>query len=100
MGKYINADRMIREVKVAYEKAYEEVGVTEDALMDMVYKFMQALLMAAPAEDVAPVVHSEWKLGVCQNCQYDWGKVALTASVPDFCPGCGADCRNGVKNDI
>lgn len=31
-----------------------------------------------------------WKNGMCSECGYDWNKVAPLASVPDFCPGCGA----------
>lgn len=31
-----------------------------------------------------------WKHGVCQTCFFDWSKVAPLASVPNFCPNCGA----------
>ena len=31
-----------------------------------------------------------WILGICDNCWYDWGKDAPIASVPNFCPNCGA----------
>ena len=31
-----------------------------------------------------------WILGICDNCGYDWGKDAPIASVPNFCPNCGA----------
>lgn len=96
MSKYIDADRMMRELKVAYEEAYEEVGVTEDALMDMVYKFVQALLMAAPAEDVAPVVRAEWETDgiamVCSKCRKNLVVEQGDAEM-NFCPNCGADMR-------
>ena len=43
-----------------------------------------------PTADVAPVVHGKWENGVCGKCGFDWGKVAPIASVPNFCPQCGA----------
>ena len=44
-----------------------------------------------PAADVRPVVRGKWKLGVCQTCFFDWHEVAPLASVPNFCPNCGAN---------
>lgn len=44
----------------------------------------------APAADVVERKKGTWKNGLCSECGYDWGKVAPLASVPDFCPGCGA----------
>lgn len=32
----------------------------------------------------------KWVNGVCDNCKYDWGKDAPIASVPKYCPNCGA----------
>lgn len=53
-------------------------------------------IMALPAVDVAPVVHSYWEhkitgdeknIGVCHNCKYPvswfWGR-------SNYCPNCGA----------
>ena len=43
-----------------------------------------------PAADVAPVRHGRWKLGICQECLFDWSEVSLFANVPKYCPNCGA----------
>ena len=32
----------------------------------------------------------QWKQGYCSECGYNWGKDAPVASVPNFCPNCGA----------
>lgn len=41
-----------------------------------------------------PSVNSQkighWNYGVCSNCNYDWGNDAPIASVPNYCPNCGA----------
>ncbi len=44
----------------------------------------------APAADVRPVVHGNCKHGVCQTCFFDWSVVAPLASIPNYCPNCGA----------
>lgn len=35
----------------------------------------------------------KWKQGCCSGCEYDWSKDAPIASVPKYCPNCGADMR-------
>lgn len=39
----------------------------------------------------------EWIHGVCSNCNYDWSKDAPIASVPKYCPNCGADMRESEE---
>lgn len=51
---------------------------------------LAADILAIPAADVVPVRHGRWKLGICQECLYDWSKVSLFANVPNYCPNCGA----------
>ena len=48
-----------------------------------------ALDMAIEALEQEPKT-GHWILGICDNCGYDWGKDAPIASVPNFCPNCGA----------
>ena len=45
------------------------------------------------SNEVKPVVRGKWKHGVCQTCFFDWLEVAPLASVPNYCPNCGADMR-------
>lgn len=40
--------------------------------------------------DIEPVMRGKWKHGICQACFFDWSKIAPLASVPNFCPNCGA----------
>lgn len=54
----------------------------------------------APAVDVFERKKGMWKNGICSRCGYNWGKVSIIASVPDFCPGCGADMKRGMQNEV
>lgn len=36
----------------------------------------------------------KWNQGRCSECGYDWGKDAPIASVPNYCPNCGAPMEN------
>lgn len=51
------------------------------------------------AEVIGEVKHGKWKQGCCSECGYDWGKDAPTASVPNFCPNCGADMRKETEDE-
>ena len=51
-----------------------------------------------PTVDAVPVVHSRWKHGVCENCRFDWAEVSIFASVPNYCPNCGA-VMDGKRKD-
>lgn len=53
-------------------------------------------IMALPAADVAPVVHSYWEhkitdggenIGICHNCKYP---VSWVWEQSNYCPSCGA----------
>ena len=50
------------------------------------------IIAEAPAEDVAPVVHSEWiyhmSYGVCKKCGYEYEWKGTDAK--NYCPNCGA----------
>ncbi len=41
--------------------------------------------------------YGKWVNGVCDNCKYDWGKDAPIASVPNYCPNCGAKMESEDK---
>ena len=57
-------------------------------------RIIETATKAADAiEHMRPVVRGKWKHGVCQICFFDWFKVAPLASIPNFCPNCGADMR-------
>ena len=46
--------------------------------------------------DVVPVVHGKWKQGYCSKCGYNWGNDVPIASVPNYCPDCGARMDGGT----
>ena len=79
---------------------YIDAEVLKSKVHVQTYKGDPAVLMAlgwvyktidyTPTADVAPVRHSTWKLGICQSCMYDWGNNVPIASVPPYCPNCGA----------
>ena len=59
---------------------------------------------AAPAADVAPVVHGRWldnddyDASVCSNCQTMWNNLGNDTQRFNFCPNCGADMREVADN--
>lgn len=57
------------------------------------------IIAEAPAEDVAPVIHSEWEyhmsFGVCRKCGYEYNWTGTDAK--NYCPNCGADMGGGTK---
>lgn len=61
-----------------------------------------ATLMAMPAADVAPVVHSYWEhkitsceenISICHNCKYP---VSWFWGLSKYCPNCGARMDGGA----
>ena len=48
------------------------------------------LVLCRGTANVVEVKHGKWKQGCCSECGYNWGKDAPIASVPNFCPNCGA----------
>lgn len=40
--------------------------------------------------DVVERKNGKWKQGYCSECGYNWGNDAPVASVPNYCPNCGA----------
>ena len=66
-------------------------------------RLIRHVLTAAPAADVAPVVHGQWEPGnpICPVCGEDKFK-DLDADIwcdwlPPFCPNCGAKMDGGDK---
>lgn len=58
----------------------------QKSLIGRVVFFTEHLPSVNPQESKT----GHWILGVCDECGYDWGKDAPIASVPNFCPNCGA----------
>ena len=54
---------------------------------------VEAFEMAIQALEEQERKTGKWKQGHCSECGYNWGKEAPIASVPNFCPNCGADMR-------
>ena len=53
------------------------------------YKRIDAVVFEMPT--VQPQrKRGKWNKGICSECNFDWGKVAPIASVPNYCPYCGA----------
>lgn len=79
------------------EQAERVIRAKINEIQRMETKFYRVVRASRRKADARPVVHGKWKNGVCQICFYDWSKVAPFASVPNFCPHCGADMRGGNK---
>ena len=53
-------------------------------------KTVEAFEMAIQALEEPERKKGKWKHGCCSECGYNWGKDAPIASVPNYCPNCGA----------
>lgn len=40
-----------------------------------------------------------WKNGYCSECGYYWGKDAPFENVPNFCPNCGTQMKERLKDE-
>lgn len=80
--------KIIDHLNVNFSCSFDEYTLEE------VYKLVKSF----PPADVRENIHGEWIHGVCNKCKYDWGKDVPIASVPNFCPNCGADMRKEKEN--
>ena len=68
---------------------------------DGTYEYAEVVYMDDIREitiaDVVKAKHGKWKQGCCSECGYYWGKDAPIASIPNFCPHCGADMRKETE---
>lgn len=64
-------------------------------------RLIRHVLTAAPAADVAPVVHGRWVDGKCSNCGVDIptddAHDAIFENECRFCYYCGAKMDGGIK---
>lgn len=81
--------------EVALEVAWHNYYPSIDHYCTSVKCATRKDLEAIPAADVVEVRHGRWKLGICQECLFDWSKVSLYANVPNYCPSCGAKMDGG-----
>jgi len=75
------------------ERDFEVLNVTCDRHADMV--------MAIPAADVRPVVRGRWVNGKCNNCgeHAPYWCLATTYHESDYCPNCGAQMDEDMRED-
>lgn len=88
MPRYINADKLNKKRKYSFQ--------TQGGCFPRSEWFIKADdFFAAPAEDVAKVVHSKWKLhkdgsGTCKQCGTTQKNVWDYDNWQNFCGHCGA----------
>lgn len=78
MSRYIDVDEFVKRVIQYPWQSTKTIGL---ALAD------------TPPADVVERKKGKWKDGCCTECGYKWGNDAPIASVPNYCPKCGADMR-------
>lgn len=61
------------------------------------YQYVKLHIDSIPPVNPQEPKTGHWISGICDNCEYDWGKDAPIASVPNFCPNCG--CRMFVPQE-
>jgi rubrerythrin len=90
---------MSNSITITREEFTKAVNTTIDFLKSQNIEVSQTLFCSylsdvlfedSPTSNVQEVKHGKWKLGYCSECGYNWGKDAPIASVPNFCPNCGA----------
>lgn len=82
MSRFIDADALKKRIMNNWYTATE---ISDD-------------IDAEPTADVVERKKGKWKQGCCTECGYNWGKDAPIASVPNYCPNCGADMRKETED--
>lgn len=96
MTDYIDREKLIKAIpRPKQEQTISLIGAVAD---------MFCIINAAPKEDVAPVVHAEWRNNIngypeCTNCGY---MPAYDTAMDDiyyspYCPNCGAKMADGSR---
>lgn len=83
MPRYIDADALKQRIMNNWYTASE---ISDD-------------IDAEPTADVVERKKGKWKDGCCSECGYNWGKDAPIASVPNYCPNCGAVMGKETEDD-
>lgn len=111
MAEYIEREALLR--KAIEEKRFVfqmEDLLHNEVIFQTVYKDLADFILSAPAADVAPVVHGEWKKEVCSNGWNEWDNLICKncgtkfervawPSKWHFCPFCGADMRERNEHE-
>lgn len=111
MAEYIEREAAIK----AAEHAWNEWNLAMAAAdgnreINLVYKRQElckavaSVFASAPAADVAPVVHGQWKasgaLLECQNCGEIYSRLGGNAGKSwNYCPNCGAMIDESMPKD-
>ena len=102
MARYIDADKTLDLMWNALYK-YEDEDEKKNGLnitrlyVQNGFEIAHKVVVDAPTEDVAPVIHSHWRLvalntWVCTNCYY---VVERRSRKTIYCPDCGAKMDEG-----
>ena len=93
MDEYINKTEILFEMATSL--------IPQDYEITRAYAIAKDIIKKAPAADVAPVVHGEWRersLWIirypyeCSNCNY------VSDLATNYCPNCGARMDGGNSN--
>lgn len=92
MSRYIDADDLIKTL---------EEKLKEGIFQSYVLSACRGAINKQPTADVVEVVHGEWVKPsefsdpICNQCRQ--APKTLFGVLPNYCPNCGAEMRNGDK---
>ena len=100
MSRYLNSADALHTLKhLVYETALNQhYPYIADVFEDIAKNRLETWVDLIPTADVPERNVGKWKDGCCTECGYNWGKDAPIASVPNYCPNCGADMRKETED--
>lgn len=97
MGRYIDADKVVDVMKVAYWDENMHSAKDDPCVIDAMIDWSIRQIKDAPTEAVAPVVHAHWirnvfGVPICSACHKGWDDQPEKDGSPlfEYCPCCGA----------
>ena len=106
MSEYIERGALLKGLKEDHDNLMQdpEISSTKKWHEAILYDRVRRIVENAPTADVVEVKRGKWKLhkngsGTCDQCRFTQYDVWDFDTWQNFCGHCGADMRNGGKDN-